>query len=48
MNFESTFNQLPPDAMKLAVPDPNPDAQAAIPNDCASFLTQLLPYLEQE
>jgi prepilin-type N-terminal cleavage/methylation domain-containing protein/prepilin-type processing-associated H-X9-DG protein len=47
MNFESTFNQLPPDAMKLAVPDPNPDAQAAIPNDCASFLTQLLPYLEQ-
>ena len=47
MNFESTYNQLPPDAMKLAVPDPNVDAQAAIPNDCASYLTQLLPYLEQ-
>jgi prepilin-type N-terminal cleavage/methylation domain-containing protein/prepilin-type processing-associated H-X9-DG protein len=47
MNFESTYNQLPPDAMKLAVPDLNPDAQAAIPNDCASYLTQLLPYLEQ-
>ena len=28
MNFESTYNQLPPDAMKLAVPDPNADAQA--------------------
>src|SRR6202789_1923034 len=47
MNFESTYNQLPPDAMKLAVPDTNVDAQAAIPNDCASYLTQLLPYLEQ-
>ncbi len=47
MNFESTYNQLPPDAMKLAVPDTNVDAQAGIPNDCASYLTQLLPYLEQ-
>src|ERR1700722_18918682 len=47
LNFESTYNQLPPDALKLAVPDTNVDAQAAIPNDCASYLTQLLPYLEQ-
>jgi prepilin-type N-terminal cleavage/methylation domain-containing protein/prepilin-type processing-associated H-X9-DG protein len=47
LNFESTYTQLPPDAKKLAAPDPNPDAQAGIPIDCASYLTQLLPYLEQ-
>src|SRR5262249_52902152 len=47
LNFESTYNFLPPDAMKLAQPDPNLDAQAAIPEDCAAYLTQLLPYLEQ-
>jgi prepilin-type N-terminal cleavage/methylation domain-containing protein/prepilin-type processing-associated H-X9-DG protein len=47
LNFESTYAFLPPDAMKLAKPDPNPDAQAGIPNDCASYLAQLLPYLEQ-
>jgi prepilin-type N-terminal cleavage/methylation domain-containing protein/prepilin-type processing-associated H-X9-DG protein len=47
LNFESTYNQLPPDAKKLAQPDPNPDAQAGIPIDCAAYLTQLLPYLEQ-
>jgi prepilin-type N-terminal cleavage/methylation domain-containing protein/prepilin-type processing-associated H-X9-DG protein len=47
LNFESTYNFLPPDALKLAVADPNPDAQAAIPVNAASFLTQLLPYLEQ-
>jgi prepilin-type N-terminal cleavage/methylation domain-containing protein/prepilin-type processing-associated H-X9-DG protein len=46
-NFESTNGYLPPDAMKLAKPDPNLDAQAAIPNNAASYLTQLLPYLEQ-
>jgi prepilin-type N-terminal cleavage/methylation domain-containing protein/prepilin-type processing-associated H-X9-DG protein len=47
LNFESTYSQLPPDAKKLAQPDPSPDAQAAIPIDCAAYLTQLLPYLEQ-
>jgi prepilin-type N-terminal cleavage/methylation domain-containing protein/prepilin-type processing-associated H-X9-DG protein len=47
LNFESTYSQLPPDAKKLAQPDPNPDAQAGIPMDCAAYLTQLLPYLEQ-
>ena len=47
MNFESTYNQLPSDQMQLPTPDLNVDAQAAIPQDCASYLTQLLPYLEQ-
>jgi prepilin-type N-terminal cleavage/methylation domain-containing protein/prepilin-type processing-associated H-X9-DG protein len=47
LNFESTYSQLPPDAKKLAQPDLNPDAQAGIPIDCASYLTQLLPFLEQ-
>lgn len=47
LNFESTYNSLPPDAMKLPVADTNPDAQAAIPVNAASYLTQLLPYLEQ-
>ena len=47
LNFESTYSQLPPDAKKLAAPDLNPDAQAGIPIDCASYLTQLLPFLEQ-
>ena len=47
LNFESAYRQLPPDAMKLAQPDLNVDAQAGIPIDCASYLTQLLPFLEQ-
>jgi prepilin-type N-terminal cleavage/methylation domain-containing protein/prepilin-type processing-associated H-X9-DG protein len=47
LNFESTNTFLPPDAMKLAKPDTNPDAQAAIPVNAASYLTQLLPYMEQ-
>jgi prepilin-type N-terminal cleavage/methylation domain-containing protein/prepilin-type processing-associated H-X9-DG protein len=47
MNFESTYNFLPPDAMKLAVADPNPDAQAGVPVDCGAYLTQLLPFMEQ-
>ena len=47
LNFESTYNILPPDAVKLPTPDPNPDAQAAIPVNAASYLRQLLPYLEQ-
>jgi prepilin-type N-terminal cleavage/methylation domain-containing protein/prepilin-type processing-associated H-X9-DG protein len=47
LNFESTFGSLPPDSLRLTAPDPNPDAQAAIPNVAASFLTQILPYMEQ-
>ena len=47
LNFESTYGNLPPDVMRLAQPDMNVDAQAAIPTAAASFLTQILPYLEQ-
>jgi prepilin-type N-terminal cleavage/methylation domain-containing protein/prepilin-type processing-associated H-X9-DG protein len=47
LNFESTYGYLPPDVLRLAKPDLNADAQAAIPTAAASFLTQILPYLEQ-
>ncbi len=47
LNFESTYGSLPPNSVRLAVPDPNADAQAAIPTVVASYLTQLLPYLDQ-
>jgi prepilin-type N-terminal cleavage/methylation domain-containing protein/prepilin-type processing-associated H-X9-DG protein len=47
LNFESTYGFLPPDVMRLAQPDTNADAQAAIPTAAASFLTQILPYMEQ-
>jgi prepilin-type N-terminal cleavage/methylation domain-containing protein/prepilin-type processing-associated H-X9-DG protein len=47
LNFESTYTRLPGDQIKLPTPDPNADAQAAIPDCAASYLTQLLPYLEQ-
>ncbi len=47
MNFESTYGSLPPDALRLDKADPNVDAAAAIPTCAASFLTQILPYLEQ-
>ena len=47
LNFESAYNRLPGDQVKLAVADPNADAQAAIPDCAASYLTQLLPFLEQ-
>ena len=46
LNFESAYNKMPPDSAKLAVPDPNVDAQAAIPINSASYLTQILPFLE--
>ncbi len=46
LNFESAYNRLPSDSAKLAVPDLNVDAQAAIPINSASYLTQLLPFLE--
>ncbi len=47
MNFESTNGTMPPDALRLDKPDMNADAQAAIPTCAASFLTQILPYMEQ-
>ena len=47
LNFESTYTYLPPDSSKLATPDLNADAQAAIPVNSASYITQLLPYMEQ-
>src|SRR5262245_49605109 len=47
LNFESVYNILPPDALRLAKPDTNADAQAAIPDVAASYLTQILPYAEQ-
>ena len=47
LNFESTYTYLPPKALLLAANDPNADAQAAIPNIAASYLTMILPYMEQ-
>ncbi len=47
LNFESTFGNLPGDVVRLAKPDMNADAQAAIPTAAGSFLTQILPYMEQ-
>ena len=47
LNFESTYSSLPGDVIRLAVADPNADAQAAVPTAAGSYLMQLLPYLEQ-
>jgi prepilin-type N-terminal cleavage/methylation domain-containing protein/prepilin-type processing-associated H-X9-DG protein len=47
LNFESTFGILPPKGQLLPTPDLNADAQAAIPSVSASYLTLILPYLEQ-
>jgi prepilin-type N-terminal cleavage/methylation domain-containing protein/prepilin-type processing-associated H-X9-DG protein len=47
LNFESTYNALPGDVLRLSVADPNADAQAAIPTAAGSFLAQILPYMEQ-
>ena len=47
MNFESTFGTLPPKGLDLAMADPNPDAQAALPLVAASYLTQILGYMDQ-
>ncbi len=47
MNFECTYGILPPKLLRLAAPDPNADAQAAIPSCAAAYLTQILPYMEQ-
>jgi prepilin-type N-terminal cleavage/methylation domain-containing protein/prepilin-type processing-associated H-X9-DG protein len=47
LNFESTYGTLPSDGLRLTTPDLNPDAQAAIPTVAASYLTQILPYMDQ-
>jgi prepilin-type N-terminal cleavage/methylation domain-containing protein/prepilin-type processing-associated H-X9-DG protein len=47
LNFESTYASLPPKGLRLATPDLNPDAQAAVPTIAASYLTQILPFMEQ-
>ncbi len=47
LNFESTYGTLPAKGLRLAVADPNADAQAAIPTVAASYLTQILPYMDQ-
>ena len=52
LNFESTYTYLPPKGMPVNqtnwnVTDPNVDAQAAIPNIAASYLTMILPYMDQ-
>ncbi len=46
LNFESTYNSLPPDVLRLAKADPNADAQLAVPTAAGSYLAQILPYLE--
>jgi prepilin-type N-terminal cleavage/methylation domain-containing protein/prepilin-type processing-associated H-X9-DG protein len=47
LNFESTYGILPPKGQLLATPDLNADAQAAIPTVSASYLTLILPYMDQ-
>jgi prepilin-type N-terminal cleavage/methylation domain-containing protein/prepilin-type processing-associated H-X9-DG protein len=52
LNFESTYTYLPPKMLPVNqtnwnATDPNVDAQAAMPNVSASYLTQILPYLDQ-
>jgi prepilin-type N-terminal cleavage/methylation domain-containing protein/prepilin-type processing-associated H-X9-DG protein len=47
LNFESTYGRLPPKGQLLATPDLNVDAQAAIPTVSASYLTLILPWMEQ-
>ena len=47
LNFESTYNALPGDVLRLARADPNADAQAAIPTAAGSYLAQILPFMEQ-
>ncbi len=52
LNFESTYTYLPPKGMPVNqtnwnIADPNVDAQAAVPNISASYLTMILPYMDQ-
>jgi prepilin-type N-terminal cleavage/methylation domain-containing protein/prepilin-type processing-associated H-X9-DG protein len=48
LNFESTYKYLPPVEIRLPVPDPDPNAQFAGASISAAYLTQLLPFLEQD
>ena len=41
------LRDLPPKGQVLATPDLNADAQAAIPNISASYITLVLPFMEQ-
>jgi len=47
-NFESAYKYLPPVLIRLPAPDPDPNAQFAGASISASYLTQLLPFLEQD
>jgi prepilin-type processing-associated H-X9-DG protein len=47
LNFESTYSILPSDGLTLVAPDMNADAQAALPSVAASYLTQILPFMDQ-
>jgi type II secretory pathway pseudopilin PulG len=47
-NYEGTYGILPGSYTPLAVADPDPNAQAAIPRAGLSLEANLLPYLEQE
>jgi prepilin-type N-terminal cleavage/methylation domain-containing protein/prepilin-type processing-associated H-X9-DG protein len=47
LNFESTYGTLPAKVLRIPVADPNADAQAALPTVAASYLTQILPYMDQ-
>jgi prepilin-type N-terminal cleavage/methylation domain-containing protein/prepilin-type processing-associated H-X9-DG protein len=47
MNYESTYSCLPPVELRLAKADTDPNAVFAGANIGASYLTLLLPYMEQ-
>jgi prepilin-type processing-associated H-X9-DG protein len=47
LNYESTYSALPPAQSRLAIPDPDPNAQFGGPSLAAAYLTLLLPYIEQ-
>ncbi len=52
LNFESTYTYLPPKGMPVNqtnwnYADPDVNAQAAIPTVAASYLTMILPYMDQ-
>src|SRR5580704_11266982 len=47
LNYESTYSCLPPVQLRLATPDPDPNATFAGATIGVSYLTLLLPYIEQ-
>ncbi len=52
LNFESTYTYLPPKALPVNqtnwnATDPNVNAQAAMPNISAAYLTLIMPYMDQ-